>query len=364
MINDDSWGLERSSPVPLYYQLACRLRDRIRSGSLAPGKRLPTEHELARQTGLSRLTARQCYTLLEKDGVISRFRSKGTYVADAQGREPLTARKNVLFVTFLQNSDVYFARVLKGVEKGFNTVGGCNLLLRLAPENEADTIREAIKSRPDGILWIWRDHDLAEGLIGEMLAANVPLVAIDNRLDRMKADCVSIDLEWGVGRMVDLLAGQGCRRIRFLNVGHNSCRMIMRSHERAFKLAVAGAGLSQGANTVEHLELSMDESRGINAILDKVALRKAQYDALVIRTIFADPLDYARYLWTHHADAMKGKKVGFMLSDAHPAESTAGLPLAPVLRSDFEMGRQAAELMLKRLRSQGPRESQTILLRS
>jgi len=363
MINDESWGLERASPVPLYYQLACRLRDKIQRGALAPGQRLPTEHELARQTGISRLTARQCYTLLENDGMISRFRSKGTYVARKQGQELITARKNVVFVTFLEKSDVYFARVLKGVEKGFSA-GACNLLVRMAAETEIDTVREAIKSRPDGMIWIWYDHDRAPALIREIQAAKIPLVVVDGRVDRMKADCVGIDFEWGVGQLVDRMAEKGCRRFLFLNVGHRCCRNVMLAQENAFERAVSEAGLVRHSVLIEHRELSMAEYGGINAILDKIALMNARYDALILNTVFVDPLDYARYLWTRHGTAMAGKRVGFMLSDAHVPASVAGLPLVPVLRTDFEMGRQAADLMLKRLRGQGPREPQTILLRS
>jgi len=362
-MNEKSWSIDRSSPVPLYYQLACSLRDKIRGGALVPGMRLPTEHELAGQAGMSRLTARQSYTLLERDGLIQRCPSKGTYVAHHQQIMPIASRKNVLFVTFIKELDAYFRRVLQGIEKGLNAGGG-NLMVRLAADNELDTMRNIIQTRPDGVLWTFWDFDKAPALIREVQSAGLPLVLIDACIDHMRADYVGIDLTWGIEKLVHKIAGRKCRRIRFLNVGHHrDCRM-MQKQESAFQNAIIDSGLKPAAGQVEHKELSMADALNINPILDKLARQSARYDALILNTSFADPLDYARYLWRHYGAALRGKKVGFMLSDAHPAVSVEGLPLISVRRTDYEVGRKAADLMLKRLRGQGPRGPQTILVRS
>jgi len=363
MINDELWSLERASPVPLYYQLACRIRGKIQGGGWAPGMRLPTEHELARQACISRLTARQCYTLLEKDGLVSRFRSKGTYVAQHGRQAPLSACKNTLFMTFVKELDVFFAQILQGIEKGLNE-GGCNLVVRLAAENEGGAVRDVIQARPDGFIWLFWDFDQAPALIRKIQSAGLPLVIIDSRVDHMRADFAGIDLAWGMAQLARQLAEQGCRRIRFLNVGHRHYRLIMHEQEEAFSKAVAASGLAQTACRVMHVERPMADGLKVEPLLDDVARCQAQYDALILNTVFDDPLNYARYLWTHHGAVLQGQKVGFMLSDAHPATSVAGLPLVSVLRPDFDMGRSAAELMMKRLRGQGPRCPKTILLRS
>lgn len=68
--------------VPLYYQLANLLTEKIISHELATGDRLPTEVELVEQYGISRITVRQALRLLEEEGLIRREVGRGTFVTD------------------------------------------------------------------------------------------------------------------------------------------------------------------------------------------------------------------------------------------------------------------------------------------
>jgi GntR family transcriptional regulator len=73
--------IDRESPVPLYYQLKQLLAERITEGEWLPGDMLPTEEQLQEQYGLSRTTVRQALKELEIEGLISRYRGRGTFVA-------------------------------------------------------------------------------------------------------------------------------------------------------------------------------------------------------------------------------------------------------------------------------------------
>jgi GntR family transcriptional regulator len=81
--------VDRSSPVPLYFQLAQQLEAAINDGRLPPGTRIDTEVELARQLGLSRPTVRQAMDYLVDKGVIARRRGAGTRVVSSGVRRPL-----------------------------------------------------------------------------------------------------------------------------------------------------------------------------------------------------------------------------------------------------------------------------------
>ena len=72
--------LQRDRPVPLYYQLELHLRNAIESGRYPPGARIPTESELARSFGVSRITVREALRRLEEDGLLSRTRGRGSFV--------------------------------------------------------------------------------------------------------------------------------------------------------------------------------------------------------------------------------------------------------------------------------------------
>ncbi len=73
--------LERDSAVPLYVQLEQILSAKIAGGEWGPSQRIPSENELNRMYGLSRMTVRGVLTKLVNDGVLVRVPGKGTYVA-------------------------------------------------------------------------------------------------------------------------------------------------------------------------------------------------------------------------------------------------------------------------------------------
>lgn len=73
--------LRRHSGVPLYRQLESDLLERMDSGELGPGDRLPPETELARRWGVNRLTVRQAVGELARAGRVTVRRGSGTFVA-------------------------------------------------------------------------------------------------------------------------------------------------------------------------------------------------------------------------------------------------------------------------------------------
>ncbi|MDO4568451.1 MAG: GntR family transcriptional regulator [Clostridia bacterium] len=74
--------LDKSSPIPLYYQLYSILLDQIRTGDLRAGDMLPTEVTLVDEYNVSRATVRQAILDLARNGYVVREKSKGTFVRD------------------------------------------------------------------------------------------------------------------------------------------------------------------------------------------------------------------------------------------------------------------------------------------
>lgn len=72
--------LNRSSPVPLYFQLAQHIENEIRSGNLTSGDRLENEVKIAEELGLSRPTVRAAFSYLVDKGLVLRRRGQGTVV--------------------------------------------------------------------------------------------------------------------------------------------------------------------------------------------------------------------------------------------------------------------------------------------
>ncbi len=71
-----------AASVPRYLDLADTLQGEI--CDLAPNSLLPTEEQLARRFGVSRVTVRGALDLLEKSGLVSRLRGRGTTVSPSK----------------------------------------------------------------------------------------------------------------------------------------------------------------------------------------------------------------------------------------------------------------------------------------
>ncbi len=72
--------IDRSRKIPLYYQIEQLILDKIRSGEYKPGDKIPTEAELQRIFGVSRITVRQAISRLVNAGWLRTEQGRGTFV--------------------------------------------------------------------------------------------------------------------------------------------------------------------------------------------------------------------------------------------------------------------------------------------
>ena len=85
----ESFAVDRTSPIPLYFQIAEHLQRAIDSGELPAGTLLENEMEPATRLGLSRPTMRQAMQFLVDKGLVVRRRGIGTRVVQPKVRRLL-----------------------------------------------------------------------------------------------------------------------------------------------------------------------------------------------------------------------------------------------------------------------------------
>lgn len=73
--------IDRTSPVPMHFQLKQILLEKISGGAWKPGDLIPGESDLQATYGLSRTTVRQTLSDLVYEGRLVRERGRGTFVA-------------------------------------------------------------------------------------------------------------------------------------------------------------------------------------------------------------------------------------------------------------------------------------------
>lgn len=73
--------VNKSSPIPLYYQLKDIISELIEDEELKPNDPIPPERELCEYHGVSRMTVNKAIANLVNEGLLYREQGKGTFVA-------------------------------------------------------------------------------------------------------------------------------------------------------------------------------------------------------------------------------------------------------------------------------------------
>lgn len=164
---------------PLYLKIASRLSESI-EGGLQPGARLPSERELCRRHGVSRVTMRNALASLEEEGRIVSLAARGWFVA-----APSSKHHSGVLKSF---TEMAAARGLRA---------SCRVLqagTRGATLDEADALRIA----PGAALLELRRVRLLDGLVTAVDRSRLPL-AVAPALERV---------DFGRASLYDVLRGQ------------------------------------------------------------------------------------------------------------------------------------------------------------
>jgi GntR family transcriptional regulator len=90
----ENWALAHGGALgkaPLYHQLYSVLREAILDGTIPCKAQMPTEQQLSEAFDLSRITAKRAMDELAAEGLVARFRGKGSHVTYQYQPEPVRA---------------------------------------------------------------------------------------------------------------------------------------------------------------------------------------------------------------------------------------------------------------------------------
>jgi GntR family transcriptional regulator len=252
------------NPFPKYLQVRHILRRRL-GRELSPGDRLPTEHELVQEFGVSRETVREALRGLEEDGLIRRRRGWGTVVIKLPGTGP-DERLTGLVDDFTELKLDTRAEVLsKGVETPPPEVA---TLLDISPSEPMYRIRR--RRLLDSLPLVLHDCYLPLEIgaaIGRLdLKKTTVLHEISTTLGRaIHEDCQHIDAivaDTDMAQMLDVAVGAPLLVImRAFGVDSYGPVMFFRSHFRAdryyytvqrMQLPQQGAASGQGKKPEQH----------------------------------------------------------------------------------------------------------------
>lgn len=216
-----------------YSELAKKLQADIQTGVYAGGQKLPSENELAEQTGFSRQTVRQAIGTLENQGLIVRVQGSGTYVKKITPKRERTY--NVAVVT-TYIGEYIFPAILQGINQSLAERGFTPLLYATGNrvENERRILKELLSKPIDGLI-----------VEGTKTAFPNPNIDLYNRFSELGIPVVFIngfypDLRRAVYVVADDRAGGRMACELLLKKGHTHIAGIFKSDDAQGHLRYAG----------------------------------------------------------------------------------------------------------------------------
>ena len=88
--------IDPDSSVPIYVQIEDSIHSFIAAGQLQPGEQLPTIRELAADIRVNLNTVGRAYFELDREGVISTQRGKGTFVTGVLDKDQIERKRQRL----------------------------------------------------------------------------------------------------------------------------------------------------------------------------------------------------------------------------------------------------------------------------
>ena len=85
------------SRTPIYEQIIDSIKELVVKGVLIPGERLPSVRDMAKEMTLNPNTVQKAYQELERQGIISTLRGKGTFISeDIQANNKILKRSQLM----------------------------------------------------------------------------------------------------------------------------------------------------------------------------------------------------------------------------------------------------------------------------
>lgn len=96
--------INSESSVPIYIQIEDTIHSLIAAGQLQPGQQLPTIRELAADIRVNLNTVARAYFELDREGVISTQRGKGTFVTGVPDKKQIEIKRQKLLHSIIDTA--------------------------------------------------------------------------------------------------------------------------------------------------------------------------------------------------------------------------------------------------------------------
>ncbi|OUM97230.1 MAG: GntR family transcriptional regulator [Thermobacillus sp. ZCTH02-B1] len=351
---------ENKSRKQLYLQIADKVMEIIESRELKPHDPVPSEAELAKLFGVSRMTTKLALEQLVERGVVYRLPRRGTFLA-GNGQEggarmeakppqqPGEKKESRLIALVVPHMTDYTSRIIASVEHEVRK-HGFDLVLRISKdeEDQGRCLQALVDMGIDGIILFPQGSKSCSSQVFKLKMDKIPSVIIDRVFYEIPIDCVYHDHFQGSYEMAKYLIAKGHREIGFSS---NVIENITARGERyrGYIQALLDHGIPVKSEYIhfrttscrpDHIhEYDAEQGEFIRNNPGMTAVMCAD-DQVAIATLFSA-------LHMNIAVPEKLSIVGF--SDTHLSALTP-VPLTTVRQDTEKLAAAAVELLMKRVR--------------
>lgn len=340
-----SRGLD-DPPVPLYYRVRVAIENDIAEGRLKPGDLLPSETALCEQYNVSTITIRRALRDLVLKGLIYRENGVGTFIAQPTRHYSVA----LIFCGFpdeqWRQESHMFGSLIGSVGQAIWERGATLSVSSVAsPEVLVGAIGQIAENNSfDGLL-VRADTEIPTQVAMQLNSLGVPYVLIKKKAVGCLVNSVWMDNREHARVATEHLLDLGHRRIGMLTGAPQSHATQERVLGYRHALEARGIPFTSALVYVGEAEFAENGYTGTITLLDGPTLPTA----LLIGVDGFGPTVYAALRERGMRIPEDMAVVGFAESGRGP---TYHPPLTTLAVSDFDLGRESAELLISLIRGE------------
>ncbi len=230
-------GLDPNSPLPRYYQIYSALLAMIQHGELDLGEALPPERHIAEHFGVARPTVVKALDLLEREGLIEKQQGRGNIVL---GQRSKPEAKTIAFVS----SSSFSHELVMGISQ--TAFEHAFQLQMLGLDSEFKSLREylvtAIQNGVKGFIVFCRTGTTDLPIYQELIEQNIPLVLVDRYFPELECDWVVYNNEEASYQLTQKLIERGHQHIAVIP-GIEIDTTAVKNRLKGYRRALEDAGI-------------------------------------------------------------------------------------------------------------------------
>lgn len=231
-----------SSGKSFMYEIIYKdLLEGIMDGTYPGGSRLPSEKELAKSYGVSRITSKRALEMLADKELISRTPGRGSYVLEtkhdmdkAETSSNISVNTGKMIGVILDSfAGDFGALLLRSIEqacrrKGFNMLLKCTYG---SVEEENKAIRSAAELGVQGLIVMCVQNETYNTTLVQLALNKFPIVLVDRKMHGIPIPCITTNNYAASRELTNLLIQRGHKSLGFVTHSSTNTSSIKERYE-------------------------------------------------------------------------------------------------------------------------------------